>query len=128
MSAHAVGVVSAVLVGLVFLLAAITKLARMELWRTESAGLGVPWFVARFVPYVESVIGALLLVQVQRHVVAWCAVAMLLSFTVLLAIRLAQGHDGPCACFGAVSSSSIGVPHLVRNVVFIALGVLAALL
>jgi hypothetical protein len=47
---------------------------------------------------------------------------------VLLAIRLLQGHDGPCACFGAVNSSSIGVPHLVRNLVFIGLGVAAALL
>lgn len=125
---HVVGVVAAVLVGLVFLLAAVTKLARMELWRTESSGLGVPWFVARLVPYLEVVIGALLVTQVQRHVVAWCAVAMLLAFTVLLAVRLLQGHDGPCACFGAVNSSSIGVPHLVRNLVFIVLGVLAAVL
>ncbi|MEI8239164.1 MAG: MauE/DoxX family redox-associated membrane protein [Actinomycetota bacterium] len=128
MSSNAVGVVAAVLVGLVFLLAAITKLARMELWRAESSGLGVPWVVARVVPYTEAVLGALLLVQVQRHIVAWCAVAMLVAFTLLLAVRLAQGSDGPCACFGSVGSSSIGVPHLVRNIVFIGLGVVAALL
>jgi len=74
------------------------------------------------------VLGALLLVQLQRSVVAWCAIALFAAFTVLLAVRLAQGKRPPCACFGSLSARPIGPGHLVRNALFIAVAVAAALL
>jgi uncharacterized membrane protein YphA (DoxX/SURF4 family) len=128
MSAHTVGVAAAVLVAAVLLVSGVSKLAATQEWRSQSAGLGVPWPLARVVPYVEVVLGALLLVQWQRSFVAWCAVALLGSFTVLIGVRLAQGRRPPCACFGAWSSRPIGAGHLVRNAVFIAAAVAAAVL
>ena len=79
-------------------------------------------------PFVEVVIGALLLVQFQRQFVAWCAVVVLVSFTALLAVRLAQGERPPCACFGSWSAQPIGARTIVRNFAFIAMAVAAALL
>jgi uncharacterized membrane protein YphA (DoxX/SURF4 family) len=128
MSTHTLGVAAAVVVAGVLLVSGIAKLASPREWRTQSAGLGVSRPIAEIVPYVELVIGALLLVQWQRHLVAWFAVGLLCAFTVLIAVRLAQGQRPPCACFGSWSSRPIGVGHLVRNVVFIAVGVLAAVL
>lgn len=110
------------------LVAGVSKLARPAVWRTESAGMGVTWRLAQPVPYVETVLGALLLVQLQRHVVAWVAVALFVAFTALLAARLAQGKRPPCACFGSLSATPIGPGHLARNAVFIAVAVAAALL
>ena len=122
------GVVAAVLVAAVLLAAGVTKLAQPAQWRSQGAGLGVPAALTAVVPFVELVLGALLLVQVQRHAVAWLAVAVFGVFTALLVLRLAQGKRPPCACFGSLSSKPIGPGHVARNAVFIVLAVLAATL
>lgn len=90
--------------------------------------MGVATVVAAVVPFVELLLGALLLVQFQRHAVAWAAVGLFVLFTALIALRLAQGQRPPCACFGSLSVRPIGPGHLVRNAAFIAIAVLAALL
>lgn len=128
MSQSTWGVAVAVAVGAVLLIAAVSKLAQPAQWRSQSNGLGVPWSVARIMPYLEATLGALLLVQVQRHTVAWIAVALFGAFTFLLSLRLAQGKRPPCACFGSLSSKPIGAGHLARNALFICLAVLAATL
>lgn len=128
MSRSSVAVAAAVVVGGVLLLAAISKLARPQLWRAQSAGLGVPWTVAVLVPFVELSLGALLLVQLHRQVVAWAAVVLFVAFSALLARRLAQGQHPPCACFGSLSSKPIGPGQLARNALFVALAILAATL
>lgn len=128
MSNDTVGAVCAVLLAVVFLLAAVTKLSGPTAWRAQAAALRVPSAVANVVPFVEAVLGALLLVQWQRHLVAWVAVAVLVAFTGLLALRLAHGERPACACFGSWSAAPIGPATLLRNAAFIALGVLAAVL
>lgn len=128
MSQHAVGVVAALLVAAVLLTAGVSKVALPAQWRSQAAGLGVPPPLAGVTPIVELGLGAMLLVQLQRHAVAWCAVALFGAFTALLVVRLAQGKRPPCACFGSLSSTPIGPGHLVRNAVFIGVAVLAATL
>jgi uncharacterized membrane protein YphA (DoxX/SURF4 family) len=125
---HVVGVVCSVVVGMVFLLAGVGKLARPDQWRTESGGLGVPTLLTTVVPFFEVLLGSLLLVQVARRELAWVAVAVFAMFTVLLIVRLVQGRREPCACFGSLSQSPIGIGHVVRNLVFVSLSVLAAVL
>lgn len=128
MSEASWGVVAALIVAAVLLVAGVSKLAQPAQWRSQAAGLGVPQSLAMVVPYGELALGALLLVQLQRHLLAWLAVALFASFTALLVLRLAQGKRPPCACFGSMSSKPIGPGHLVRNAVFIGLAVLAATL
>ena len=128
MNRSLVGAVAAVVVGLVLLLAGVSKLARPAEWRAQSAGLGVRWGMAKLVPILEVGLGGVLLVQLQRHLFAWFAVALFGMFTVLLLIRIAQGRRPPCACFGSLSSRPIGPGHLARNALFISLAVAAALL
>lgn len=126
MSGTTVGVIAAILVGMVFLMAAVTKLAGSADWQRQAQGLGVPRVIAVMVPFVEAALGALLMVQWHRTAVAWCAVAVLVGFTMLLALRLAQGQRPPCACFGALSARPIGPGNVVRNLVLIAIAVVAA--
>ena len=128
MSRSAWGIAAAALVAGVLLLAGVLKLARPREWRTQAAGLGVPGRAAAVVPFVEIAIGAALLVQWQRHALAWAAVALFVMFTTLIGLRLAQGQRPPCACFGALSSRPIGAGHVARNVVFIVAAVLSATL
>lgn len=128
MSRSLFGVVAAVLVALVLLLGGVTKVARMGEWRSQSDGIGVPWALALFVPFAEIGLGAMLLVQLQRHVVAWFAVALFTAFTALLLLRLSQSRRPPCACFGSLSSKPIGPGHIARNLVLIAIALAAAML
>ena len=121
-----VGIAAGVVVAAVLLLAGVLKLARPTEWRAQAAGLGVPTLVATMVPFVEIGLGAALVAQWQRHPLAWSAAALFGAFTALLLTRLAQGRRPPCACFGAISSRPIGVAHLLRNAVFIAMAVVAA--
>jgi uncharacterized membrane protein YphA (DoxX/SURF4 family) len=124
---HTLAAIAAVVVGLVFLLASITKLARPGEWRAQAADLGVPVAVATPVPFVEAAVGALLVVQFQRPVMAWCATALLVVFTVLLVVRLRQGRRPPCACFGSFSAKPIGAANVARNLAFIALALVATI-
>ena len=120
-------VVASVLLGAVFVVSGVSKFAAPEQWRAQSAGIGVPRFVGAVVPFVELVVGALLVAQIARRVVALVALAVLLAFTSLLVLRLAQGRRPPCACFGQWSTQPIGWGDVLRNAVFLALASLIAL-
>jgi hypothetical protein len=55
------------------------------------------------------------------------ALLVLVGFTVLILRRLAEGRRPPCACFGAWSTKPLGRGHVVRNLCFIGLAVVALL-
>jgi uncharacterized membrane protein YphA (DoxX/SURF4 family) len=114
--------VAAIALGVVLLLAGVGKLADRG-WATGAAQLGVPAFAARIVPALELALGALLISGVARNTAAWVSAALLLLFTVLLMIRLAQGRRPPCACFGVRAMKPIGPWSVVRNVLLMALAV-----
>ena len=124
------GIAAAIVVAGVLLLAGVSeaRAARMS-GALQASGLGVPPAVAAVVPFVEIGLGAALLVQWQRHAIAWAAVGLLGDVQrCCLVVRLLQGQRPPCACFGSWSARPIGVGQVVRNVVFIAIAVLAATL
>jgi hypothetical protein len=115
--------VAAILLGVVFLVSAITKLASPAKWRAQSAQLIDAPLVARVLPWVELAMGALLVSGWQRHRVAIAAGALLVLFNALLAVRLLEGRRPPCACFGSFSSRPISWLVVGRNVLlaFVAL-------
>lgn len=120
-------VLAGLLLGAVFLVSGILKVSAPREWRAESSALGVPGLVAVVVPFVELLIGALLVAQIARRPVAVCAGAVLVAFTALLVVRLRQGRRPPCACFGALSTKPIGWGNVARNAGFLALAVAIAL-
>ncbi len=119
-------VVASVLLGAVFVVAGVTKLAAPQQWQAQSSDLGVSRIVAVVVPYVETMIGALLIAQIARRPVAMVAGAVLAGFTALVVVRLLQGKHPPCACFGAWSSKPIGWSNIVRNAAFLVLAAVVA--
>ncbi len=120
-------VVAAVAVGVAFVVAGASKLAAGESWPAQAAGLGAPSWTIPIVPWFELAVGAVLIVQLARVPAALVAAALLVMFTALIARKLAAGERPPCACFGAWSASPIGARHVVRNVVLLALSIVAAL-
>lgn len=119
--------IAAVIVGAAFVVAGASKLAARDTWPAHAAGLGAPSWTVPIVPWFELVVGALLVVQVARPLMAAIAIALLAVFTVMIVGRIREGQRPPCACFGAWSAKPIGAGHVVRNLALIALGVVAAL-
>ena len=115
-----VGTVASIVLGLVFLVAGGSKIAAGQDWPVQAVGLGAPRWVIPFVPWVEIVVGAALVVQVARRPAVLVALAILLAFTTLLGVRLSEGKRPPCACFGAWSAKPLGPGHLARNAALIA--------
>jgi uncharacterized membrane protein YphA (DoxX/SURF4 family) len=118
--------VAGVVLGAVLLLSGAAKLAAGPRWAAQAAALGAPAFAVPVVPWLEIGLGALLVTGVGRPVVALAAAALLTVFTGLLVVRLVQGRRPPCACFGAWSTRPVGLGSVARNVVLIAVALLAA--
>jgi uncharacterized membrane protein YphA (DoxX/SURF4 family) len=121
----AVGLVASILLGIVFLVSGGSKLAAGPQWPQQARGLGAPSFVVPVLPWLEIVLGAVLVMQLVPTLAVLVALALLVAFTVLIVRRLAEGRHPPCACFGAWSTKPLGRGHVVRNVGFIALAVVA---
>lgn len=119
------GVVASIIVGLAFLAAGGSKLAAGPTWPATAEEMGAPAFTIPFVPWVELAVGAALVAQLAVPIPAIAALGLLVAFTALIVVRL-SGDDRPsCACFGSWSAEPIGRIHVIRNVILMALAVLA---
>ena len=121
----AVALVASILLGSVFLVSGGSKIAAGPAWPEQARGLGAPTVVIPLLPWVEIVLGAVLVMQLASVAAAATALAVLVAFTALIVRRLSQGRHPPCACFGVWSAKPLGPAHVARNVGFMALGVLA---
>jgi uncharacterized membrane protein YphA (DoxX/SURF4 family) len=119
--------VASLIVGIAFLVSGGSKIGSGARWHDDARRLGAPDAAITVLPWIELIVGALLIVQVARPVPALLALALMLAFTVLIVRRLAAGEHPPCACFGAWSARPLGWWHVARNLGLVALCVLAAL-
>ena len=122
----AAGIVAAILLGAAFVLAGASKLAAGRAWPAQAAGLGAPQWSVGPLPWVELVLGALLISNLVRRPASIVALVLLLLFSTLVIARLREGRHPPCACFGAWSARPLGPGHLVRNGLLVVLAIVAA--
>ena len=114
--------------GTVFVLAGLAKLPRRAEFEAAVRGYrlvperAVP-SIARWLPVVELVAGALLLLGLGTAAVAALLGAFLVVFTGAVAINLARGRAIDCGCYGAGPARTIGWPTLVRNLGLLAMAV-----
>lgn len=118
-------VLASVVVGVVLIVAGASKIAAGPEWPAQARELGAPTFTIAAVPWIEIAIGAALVVQIGAPTPAIAATAMLMVFTVMIVLQLAQGRRPPCACFGAWSAKPLGAGHVIRNLALIGLSVVA---
>lgn len=115
------------MLGLVFIAAGVLKLIAGPDWLKQAADMDVSRPMAMTVPYVEIVVGVLLVTQLFKPWPAVLAAAMLVIFTVVIVRRIRDGSRPPCGCFGSKSKRPLGAYHLVRNLLFLALALAAVL-
>jgi uncharacterized membrane protein YphA (DoxX/SURF4 family) len=121
----AAGLGASILLGLVFVVSGGAKIAAGPAWPQQARALGAPHAVVAVLPWLEIVLGAVLVTQLAPIPAAAIALVVLAAFTALIARRLSEGKHPPCACFGAWSAKPLGRGHVIRNVGFMALGVVA---
>jgi uncharacterized membrane protein YphA (DoxX/SURF4 family) len=112
------------LVGIVFIFAGIQKLLSGIESLVQAKQLRPPRIANPFVPlvpYIELIVGGLLIAGLQEKSVRIAAIILLGSFTALLIARLAAGERPPCACFSFRSTRPIGWSNVTRNAGLLAL-------
>lgn len=113
-------------VGIVLVSAGLLKLADPRGWLRQAADMGVRRALAATVPWVEIVVGGALLSGRLRIWSAVAAAVLLLAFTALIVLRIADGSRPPCACFGSRSQRRLGVRDVLRNLALLGLAVVVA--
>ncbi|MEO8363094.1 MAG: MauE/DoxX family redox-associated membrane protein [Ilumatobacteraceae bacterium] len=113
------------LVGAVFVFAGVSKLTIGKQWPIQATNLGAPHILIPFIPWVEIVVGVGLIGRILSAVANIAALVLLLSFTALIVEQLRRGLRPPCACFGGRSRRPIGWSNVTRNMVLVALVLVA---
>ena len=117
--------IASLLLGVAFVVAGGSKIAAGTQWPIQARDLRAPSLVIPALPWIEIVVGAMLIVQVGKPVPALIALGLLVAFTALIVRLLQLGRRPACACFGAWSAKPIGSGHLARNGALMALAVIA---
>lgn len=121
-----VALIAALVLAVVFVIAAVAKLADRDGTTDDFGSLGLPeparW--ATLVPLLELAVALTLVVLPGWGGVV--AFALLAAFTANLAIVLRSGRVAHCACFGGSSTKPVSVRHLLRNAGLLLLALLAA--
>lgn len=116
-------------VGGVFVISAITKMLDREgtavaMSRYPFLPAGFGRFVAYTFPYVELLVGGLLVLGLFTRVAALAAVGLFVLFTGLIIYDLTRGQSSSCHCFGRLSAEKLTPMAVVRNMVLLAMAVL----
>ncbi len=124
--ASLVGGVAVGLVGLLFVVAGVAKLrAPRLLYFTildlSLAGPGLSRLVARLVPLAEIALGSLLLLRWRPDLVVAASIALLVAFTVVIAVAIARKRDVKCSCFGVLSDGRLDRQAAARNAALLVL-------
>lgn len=121
-----VAYVVAVVLAVVFVVAAVAKLRDLAVVERDFTAMGLrrPYLLARLVPGAELAIAALLVLD--PPVGAAIAFVALAAMTIVLVRLLRAGVTTYCACFGAASTNAaLSWREVARNAVLIAMAVLA---
>jgi hypothetical protein len=109
------------------LLAAGALKARDRTWPEAARRFGLPRPAAVGLPWLEVVLGALLVAQFGGRATAVAALVLLVAFTAVVAQRVARHDEAPCACFGALSTAPVTSNTVARNLVLVALAAVGSL-
>ena len=118
--------------GGVFLASAVTKLMDREgtavsMSRYPFLPSGFGRFIAYTFPYVELLVGAMLILGLFTRYAAVASVGMYILFTILITYDLTRGQNQSCHCFGRLSAEKLTPVAVVRNVLLLALSVVVFL-
>ena len=111
-----------VLLGVVLVIAGVTKLSLRNWGRDTAYALGLPVVLTAPTPVLELLIGAGLITGVRLMPEA--ALGLLLVYTGVLLVQISKPDAPPCACFGR-ATTPITWRTIARNVVLLVLALVS---
>jgi len=111
-----------VLLGLVLVVAAVSKLSMRGWARDTARALRLPYLVTQSTPAVELLVGAGLITGLRLMPEA--ALGLLLTYTGVLLVQISREDAPPCACFGR-AAKPITWRTIARNSVLLALAIVS---
>src|ERR1043165_8613095 len=116
-------------VGGVFLVSAISKMmdkagTAASMARHAFLPRGSGKFIANYFPFIELVVGLLLLLGLLTRLAAVGAIGLFAVFTFFILHDLTHNKNRSCHCFGKLSDDKVTPMSVVRNVFLMALAVL----
>lgn len=132
---HYIQTVSRIFLGALLLIAGTLKLQdNTALFETIAyitwLPLGIKSFVIDVLPWIEVLVGALLIVGLYRKIIIPAGVLIYTGFFIFAIYGLGSGMEGDCGCFGEADGSNIlamvlgstfGWPMVIRNGLFVAM-------
>ncbi|OGU58247.1 MAG: hypothetical protein A2V66_03380 [Ignavibacteria bacterium RBG_13_36_8] len=117
-----------ILLALVFLFAAIGKISNPEEFAVAITNYKMfPTFIinliAIIVPWIELVIGLLMLFGIAVKENAIIISTFLFCFIIIIAIALIRGLDIQCGCFSTHEGQRIGITKILENFIMLAFGI-----
>lgn len=125
---ESVGLVLRLVLGIVFLVAAADKVANAEAFARSIANyrllpVELVNLVALVLPWLELLVGLMLVVGLRVRAAAVVASGLLLVFTVALVSALVRGLDIHCGCFSQTAAERIGWGRVIEDVLLLAAAV-----
>jgi uncharacterized membrane protein YphA (DoxX/SURF4 family) len=125
---------SCITLGLVFLSSGIIKVPQRRdfiyvvvAYRVLPARLSIAYRMV--LPWIEILLGVMLLLGVRTRVAGVASVALLFSFTFAVVLNVARGRmELNCGCFGPRRRDPISVRTIIRNLILVLLGLVASTL
>ena len=121
--------VSQILVGLVFLSAALPKIGDMGSFASQVHNfrlipVAFENLLAIVLPWVELVAGLTLVLGVRARAGALVTAVLSAVFLIAIAQAVARGFDIECGCFGTADGSRVGVVKLLEDAGYLVLALI----
>jgi|WetSurMetagenome_2_1015567.scaffolds.fasta_scaffold01553_15 peroxiredoxin len=109
-----------ILLGVLFIFSAITKFIDVVGFETSIKRFAIipdyfAGFISYFIPSIEIILGILLILKIKIELSLQLLIYLLIFFTSIIIVKLAEGGDISCGCFGSLSSSNIDYSTILRN-------------
>lgn len=82
--------------------------------------------IAVALPYIETLVAALILAPSTRRFAGIAAVGLLVVFSIVIIVAIRRRSGIPCGCFGVDRSTPVSWASIARNAVLVVLAVTAA--
>lgn len=122
-------VIIRIVLGFVFIFAAISKAAEPEafakaIYNYKLLPLFLINILAITLPWIELSAGLLLVFGVSVKENSAILIGLLVVFIIAIAISMARGLDIDCGCFGTVDGAKVGFIKILENVGLLILGLI----
>jgi len=115
-----IALIARVLVGSVFVVVAVTKIMDPKLFANEIGNydllpnylLNIP---AIILPWIELVVGFMLLMGIKLKTNSFIAGSLLVVFTIGVITAWSRGLDINCGCFSAIKEEKVGLSKVLQN-------------